>query len=155
MIKKEAVGQRGKTAQDLTKAVLEKMNTSSDFAYDRVSDARAAGGKLKKQLCDYLCWHKAANNMCYSVPLEVKSTEHDYRITKAHLTQLQKLHMVAKAGADPHVLVLFKGLSKWRIAPITFFGFGVPSWDMSSLPLFDTAQEALESTGLFPRIRQR
>lgn len=155
VMKKESIGQRGKTAQDLVQKHLDLLNEAyAGFSYIRLMDARAAGGRLKKQMSDFICWHsKLVVNELYnrlSMPLEVKSTEHSHLLTKAHLTQLPMLNKVALSGASPFVLVLFKGLEKWRIAPISFFHFGATSWNMSNLPLFDTAQQALESTGYFP-----
>lgn len=147
--KKEGIGERGKIAQQLTEKYLKKVNDQhANFAYERLPDARAAGGHLKKQLCDYLCWFEP-----YSLPLEVKSTEHDYRISKDAISQLPLLKKVRLAGGRPYVLVLFKTIEKWRVAPIDYFAFGVPSWDMRDLPLFDSAEEALSSTGFFPKLR--
>lgn len=153
-VKKESIGQRGKTAQDEAKKVLDKMNTKdAHFTYVRLADARAAGGRLKKQLSDYICWWwRIDTGVKYSMPLEVKSTEHDYRIGKDDITQLPMLKKSYQAGAYPFVLVLFKGLNQWRIAPIDFFEFGKPSWDMSELKLFDTPEAALSSTGFFPTL---
>lgn len=145
-MKKETVGQRGKTAEKLAQEHLDSLNARFiSFAYERLPDARAAGGRFKATISDYLCWYNGR-----SVPLEVKSTEHDYRLPKDALAQLPRLHKVSKAGAHPHVLVLFKGLEKWRIAPADFFVFGVPSWDMRDLPLFDSVRDALNSTDVFP-----
>lgn len=143
---KESVGERGKTAEKAVTRHFDILNTRfAHFAFERLSDARAAGGRLKKQISDYLVWWGQWN-----VPLEVKSTEHDYRLSKDAISQLPKLNKVALAGAKPHVLVLFKTIEKWRIAPISYFDYGVPSWDMRDLPLYDSAQQALESTGYFP-----
>jgi hypothetical protein len=127
-IKKESIGQRGKTAQDLTQKHLDKLNEKhAGFTYIRLQDARAAGGRLKKQMSDFICWWCDADaGVRFSMPLEVKSTEHDYRISKDHLTQLPMLRKVWLAGAEPFVLVLFKSIEKWRIAPIDFFPFGQP-----------------------------
>jgi penicillin-binding protein-related factor A (putative recombinase) len=145
-MKKESIGERGKTAEKAVMSHFDRLNTRfMAFAYERTSDARAAGGRLKKQLSDFLCWWTGT-----SIPLEVKSTEHDYRLPSDHLTQLPRLKKVAKAGARPYVLVLFKGLAQWRIAPVDYFEFGKPSWDMRDLPLYASAQAALESTGDFP-----
>jgi hypothetical protein len=151
-IKKESVGQRGKTAQDLTQAHLTKLNNRFiGFAFERVKDARAARGGATKALCDFLCWYKESPaHYGINMPLEVKSTEHDYRLPYASLSQLPSLNKVYKAGALPYVLVLFKGLEKWRIAPIHYFSYGVKSWDMRDLPLFDSAEDALNSTNIFP-----
>jgi Holliday junction resolvase len=143
--KKESLGQRGKDAEKSARDVLEEWNTKhATFAFERLADARAAGGRIKKQISDYMCWHLP---LC--IPLEVKSTEHPYRLPKANLEQLPRLKKVALAGAKPLVLVEFKTIG-WRIAPVSYFQFGVPSWDMSDLPVFATAKEALQSTGFFP-----
>lgn len=152
---KEGVGDRGKYAEKEVTKVLEGWNNLASFAFERLPDARAARGRLKAALCDFLCWYRIPNgsddiNIC--VPLEVKSTEHKggYLLTKTALEQLPRLNKVALASADPFVLVYFKVTDRWRIAPISFFPHGQPSWNMSSLPEFPTAKAALESTGFFP-----
>lgn len=148
---KESVGQRGKTAEKAVAKHFDTLNTRfAHFAFERLSDARSAGGMLKKQISDYLVWWGQ-----WSVPLEVKSTEHDYRLPNTALSQLPKLNKISLAGAKPYVLVLFKKLNQWRIAPASYFAFGVPSWDMRDLPLYDSAQDALESTGYFPILTEK
>jgi hypothetical protein len=152
-VKKEAVGQRGKNAEKEVTKVLEAWNNLATFAFDRLPDARMARGRMKSALSDFLVWHYIPNGsdeITLSIPLEVKSTEHDYRLTKAALEQLPRLKKVSMAGAYPVVLVYFKGIDKWRVAQIDFFEYGLPSWDMSELPVFDTPDAALQSTGLFP-----
>lgn len=151
-IKKAAarvVGQRGKTAEKEVQKHLEKLNGEYfDFAFSRLPDARAAGGRLAAVMCDYLCWYRGL-----SLPLEVKEIAHDFRLPKASLSQLAILKKVAEAGAKPYVLVLFTTIGKWRIAPISAFEFDVPSWDMSEIPTFDSAAEAMASAG-FPPLRK-
>lgn len=144
--KKETIGERGKNAEAEVTKVLEVWNGAyASFAYERLPDARAARGRLKAQIADFMVW-----NLPHNIPLEVKSTEHNYRIEKDKLDQLPRLKKVALAGAKCYVLVHFKTIDKWRVAPISYFEFGVPSWDMSNLKTFDTPKEALESTGFFP-----
>lgn len=159
LVKKEELGQRGKRAEKSVRDHFEKLNEQyATFCYERLPDARAAMGRIKKQMADYLCWWRDTDEVGdydfrYQVPLEVKSTEHDYRLAKDKLEQLPKLKKVAMAGAFPHVLVHFKAIDKWRIAPADYFESGVPSWDMRDLPTFESAQAALESTGLFPKLK--
>lgn len=143
--KKETIGQRGKNAEKEVTSVLEEFNNLSAFAYERLPDARAAGGRIKAMICDFLVWHATR-----SILLEVKSVEHDYRLPKANLEQLPRLNKVEKAGGVGVVLVHFKTIDKWRVARTSFFEYGVPSWDMSGLAVFDTPKEALQSTGWFP-----
>lgn len=144
-IKKESVGQRGKDAESEVRKLFDQWNEQhASFAFERLPDARAAGGRIKKQLSDYMVW-----NLPHNIPLEVKSLEHAFRLPKANLDQLPRLKKVALAGAKPFVLVHFKPVG-WRIAPISFFEFGVTSWDMSDFPIFPSAKDALQSTGFFP-----
>lgn len=159
VIKEEGVGQRGKTAQKLVQDYFKIINERfATFSYMRIPDARAAGGRLGKVCGDFLCWWLDTDGdyrFNYSVPLEVKSTKHDYRLPAKSVPQLPALKKLAKSGAQPYVLVLFKGIGKWRIAHIDYFGFGVSSFDMRDLPLYDTVQAAVESTGVFPRYETR
>jgi penicillin-binding protein-related factor A (putative recombinase) len=149
MMKKESIGQRGKTAEKATQDHLEKLNNKYlDFAYSRLPDARAAGGRLKAAICDFMIW---SGGRC--VPLEVKSTEHNFRLAKDKLAQLPNLKKVERAGADPFVLVLHTTTGLWRIAPIRFFEFGHPSWDLTSFPTFASAGDALNSVGFLPVLK--
>lgn len=150
-MKKESIGQRGVTAQKTAEAHLKYLNTRvASFTFERMPDARAAMGRAKKAVSDYLCWWKPVGTPALNVPLEVKSTEHDYRLPGNNLTQLPKLKLLAKCGANPYVVVWFKGINKWRIAPISFFETGLPSWDMRELPVYPDFKAAIESTGVFP-----
>lgn len=146
---KESVGERGKYAEKQVRDLFDKLNTeNSSFAYERVVDARAARGAVGKALSDFLVWSNP-----YNIPLEVKSTLHKLRLPSSAITQLPRLKKVAMAGAKPYVLVYFKTLDAWRVAPASWFEFGVPSWDMSELPTHPTCEQALFSTGYFPRLR--
>lgn len=157
---KEGVGDRGKYAEKEVTKVLEGWNALANFAFERLPDARAAGGRIKAQISDFMCWHRQrpqelglgrlAQNLC--IPLEVKSTEHKggYLLKREALDQLPRLKKAQLAGTVPVVLVYFKAHDFWRVAPIDFFVYDVSSWNMSSLPTFPTAKAALASTGFFP-----
>lgn len=143
---KESVGQRGKYAEKIVTALLKQANDASIyFAFERLPDARAARGVIKKTLSDYLLWFKGK-----SILLEVKSTEHDYRLTRDAIPQLPTLRKISKAGGKCYVLVLHKTTELWRVMPIEFFAAGVPSWDMRSIGTFPSAKEALNSLALLP-----
>jgi len=150
----ERIGQRGKDAEKDVRQVLEGWNNLACFAFDRLPDARAARGRMKSSLADYMVWYAPGGHR-FNIPLEVKSTEHStkrggYLLSASALDQLPLLKKVALAGANPFVLVYFKKFDYWRVAHIHFFSFGESSWDMSECPTFPTAKAALESTGFFP-----
>ncbi len=156
VMKKEEIGQRGKTAEADVTDVLDAWNTGlSTFAFERLPDARSNGPHAKAQICDFMIWFKRitqGDRLC--IPLEVKSTEHTggYLLTKKALEQLPRLNKSRLAGTYPFVLVYFKATFVWRIAPIEFFSYGQPSWDMSECRAFGTPKDALQSTGFFPNI---
>lgn len=133
--------QRGKAAEKAVQTVLGSWNKRfSDFAYLRMPDARAAMGRMKAMPADYLYF-----NGDFGGFIEVKETRHEIRLAKDKLAQLSVLRKFALAGARSVVLVYHSTLGKWRIAKLEFFNEGVPSWDLSSLPLHDSAEEAMGS----------
>lgn len=149
---KKQIADRGKGAEAEVEKCLKRMNELHySFAYDRQPDARAAGGRLKAALCDFLWWWQYVNASGFhsnvSGLLEVKETKHDYRLTKDKLDQLPRMKKVRNAGGKCVVLIHHSTLGKWRITPLEFFISTEvpPSWDLSSLRLYDTPREALNS----------
>lgn len=157
---KKQIADRGKWAESEVEKCLKRMNELHySFAYDRQPDARAAGGRLKAALCDFLWWWQFVGGdgreNRVSGLLEVKETKHDFRLNKDKLDQLPRMKKVKNAGGLGVVMVHHSTLGKWRIIPLTFFiGTEVPpSWDLSSFRLYDTPQEALNwMTEGFPHI---
>lgn len=151
---KEEMGQRGKRAEKSVKDHLKKMSDAvATFAYERLPDARSSGGRVPAQISDYMCWWWRDRQERICIPLEVKSIEHDYRLPKANLDQLPRLNKSALAGTFPLVLVHFKTVDLWRIAPSSYFKFGQPSWDMRDLPTYPTPIAAMTATGHFPTLK--
>lgn len=157
-MKKEAIGDRGKYAEKEVEKVLKRMNDQyMGFAFDRQPDARAARGTMKAALCDFLWWwnYETPEGLSASISglLEVKATEHEYRLAKDRLAQLPRMRKVTYAGGYGVVLVYHSTLEMWRAATLVFFAGDIPpSWDLSKLPLFKTPEAALCSTGLFPTL---
>lgn len=139
---KSAIGTRGKETEKQVKLLLEEFNKRSDFAYDRQPDARAAGGHLKAAICDFIVWFKSGDKNL-SVLLEVKETQHDYRLTRDKVSQLPRMKKVVSAGAYGYIIVYHSTIKKWRIININDLEFGVPSWDLRGLSEeFDTVKDA-------------
>lgn len=153
--KKAAVGDRGKwTEKEVEKVLTAMSNKHLSFAFERLPDARAAGGRLKAQLCDFLCWWESANDReRYSIMLEAKEIQHDYRLPKDKLPQLARMRKVSYAGAEGVVLVYHSTIDKWRCMPLNFFHGDIPpSWDLSSEPVYDNPAAALGRLSFFPSI---
>ena len=155
---KKEIADRGKWAEKEVQKHLDVLNNQyHDFAYDRQPDARAAGGRLKAALCDFLWWWRAGTTHRVSGLLEVKETKHDYRLAKDKLDQLPRMRKVRNAGGYGLVLVYHSTIGKWRSIPVEWFNGPIPpSWDLSDVPTHDTAQKALEAHPvLFPKAREQ
>lgn len=140
---------RGKWAEQQVEKVLKKLNEQNvAFAYERLADARAARGAFKAQISDFLYWWKYEgafrSSVSVSGAIEVKETKHDFRLTKDKLEQLPRMRKVVRAGGIGLVIVYHSTIQKWRQVPLDFLDGDIPpSWDISELPLYDSAAAAL------------
>lgn len=132
---------RGKSTEKAVEKVLSAWNEAhSDFAWHRFPDARAAMGRLKAQPSDYLYFAGSFGGL-----LEVKETKHDYRLPRDKISQLPVMRKFSMAGATNIVLVHHSTTNLWRIAYLSYFEGTPPSWDMSDLPTYASAEAALNT----------
>ena len=139
-----SISNTGKKAEKLVEAVLKKWNNRSGFAYFRLPDSRAARNFLMAQPGDfaYYCGPRAGI-------LEVKSTQHTYRLAKDKISQLPTLKKLSAAGAANLVLVQHTTENVWRILYPGGLDSSVPSWDLREVETYPDAESALLSTGYF------
>ena len=139
-----SISNTGKKAEKLVEAVLKKWNNRSGFAYFRLPDSRAARNFLMAQPGDfaYYCGPRAGI-------LEVKSTQHSYRLAKDKISQLPTLKKLSAAGAANLVLVNHTTEGVWRVLYPDGLDASVPSWDLREVPTYPDAESALFSTGYF------
>lgn len=122
---------RGKDAEKLVKRHLDKLSLKSDTASYRLPDAHA--GSFQATLSDFLLLHKGVMYL-----LEVKETQHDYRLPHGNYSpdQVARMRRFQLAGAEAHVLVYHAKLGKWRTAPVDYFLERTGgSWDLRNLSL--------------------
>ena len=138
------ISNTGKKAEKLVEAVLKKWNNNSGFAYFRLQDSRAARNFLVAQPGDfaYYCGPRAGI-------LEVKSTQHPYRLARDKISQLPTLKKLSAAGAANLVLVQHTTENVWRILYPGGLDASVPSWDLRNVETYPDAESALFSTGYF------
>jgi len=137
-------GQRGKSAEKVVESILRGWNTKANFAYWRLPDSRSARSYLAAQPGDFVYFADP-----YAGIIEVKETLHAVRIAKDKISQLPNLHKLSLAGAHSIVVVHHSTTKLWRAIHPHQLPFGVASWDLSGFPSFDTAEDALISTGYF------
>ena len=139
-----SVSNSGKKAEKLVEAVLKKWNNRAGFAYFRLPDSRAARNFLTAQPGDfaYYCGPRAGI-------LEVKSTQHPYRLAKDKISQLPTLKKLSAAGAANLVLVNHTTEGVWRVLYPGGLDASVPSWDLRAVETYPDAESALLSTRYF------
>lgn len=134
----------GKKAEKLVETVLKKWNAQARFAYFRLQDSRAARNFLVAQPGDFAYFSGSRAGI-----IEVKSTQHAYRIAKDKISQLPTLKKLSMAGASNLVLVQHYTEGVWRVLYPGGLDASVPSWDLREVPTYPDAESALLSTGYF------
>ena len=139
---KSAIGQRGKWAEKEVQKILDGLSRMhAEFDYERLPDARAARGAVKAQVADFAWFSPGKHGL-----VEVKETEHDFRLPRDKLAQLPRMRKRALAGGRVLVLVYHSQHMRWRAIPLAWFDGPIPpSWDLSNRPNFATAEEAFYS----------
>ena len=139
-----SISNTGKKAEKLVETVLKKWNNRSGFAYFRLPDSRSARNFLTAQPGDfaYYC------GPCAGI-LEVKSTQHPYRLAKDKISQLPTLKKLSAAGAANLVLVQHTTENVWRVLYPGGLDASVPSWDLRKVETYPDAESALLSTRYF------
>ena len=141
---KVPLGDRGKAAEKTVEAVLKRWNGRGDFAYWRLPDARSARNFLAAQPGDFAYFNKPRAGI-----IEVKETQHSYRIAKDKISQLATLKKLDLAGASSVILIHHSVEDVWRAVLPYDLDSSVPSWDLRDFPTFATAEVALISTDFF------
>ena len=137
----------GKSAERAVQNVLEALKQSEPkFDYQRLYDATSARGAFQAQVSDFLFFMPNVHGA-----IEVKSTEHFYRIKKQAFTtsQMSRLKRRMDAGGEAWVIVHHHIPDLWRAVPFSdcyeAFTGGKASMDMTERYLtFATAAESVE-----------
>lgn len=133
-MRKASIGQRGKFAEGEVRKLLERQsNAHAAFDYNRIYDARSAGGRFPGQPGDFGFYRTEAHGL-----IEAKEIGHDHRLPKDKLAQLPKLHKRQLAGGTIIVLVFHTATELWRMVPFKWLWDRrtQPSWDLSEFPTY-------------------
>lgn len=136
---------RGKAAEKAVQEYLERWEkAAAGREFNRLVDSKAAGRIIKAAAADFE-WF--CSNCCEDLHglIEVKETQHEYRLSRDKLPQLPRLRKRANAGGTCFVLVNHSTLGKWRLAPVKYLTStgDKGSWNLSDLLAFDTAKDAM------------
>ena len=136
---------RGKEEEAEVRKFLEALGKRrADFDFLRLPDARAAGGRMAAMPADFEFFMPFVHGL-----IEVKAVDHPFRIAKDKVSQLASMKKRELAGGRCFLLVHHTPTDVWRVIKAADMAFGVPSWDFSTYPNFDSASSALLSTGVF------
>jgi hypothetical protein len=132
---------RGKSAEKEVDSLFKMWNISSKFAYQRMPDARAAGGRLAAQVADFIV-STAPEGPHW---LEVKETA-SMRLARDKVKQLPSLKKFHLAGMPYLVLVYQTKLDRWLLCPPEFFtDSAAPSWSLKDVTQHLTPESALST----------
>lgn len=150
---KTGIGQRGKHAEKAVREYLETVNNRiAEFEFERIYDARAAGGRFPARTGDFVL----IMPLSY-VTLEVKEVDHESRLPKKNFKndQIARLHKRQLAGGTVEILVFHAPSRTWRAPCLDFFLSRLhdSSWDLSGFASFVSCGQALESK--LPQLKAR
>jgi len=140
---KSKFADRGKVAEDAVKTYLAWWQLQSPYREaNRLTDTKAAGRIIKAAAADfeYFCGDPIRHGL-----IEVKETEHEYRLARYKVSQLARLRKREKCGGHSYVLVYHSTINCWRAATTEYLATtgDKGSWNLSDLPLFAILEHAL------------
>jgi hypothetical protein len=140
---KNSLADRGKKAEEAVKKALANWEkASSDREVERLLDTRAAGRTVKAAAADFAFYSGGAHGL-----IEVKSTEHEFRLARPNITQLPRMRKRELCGGVCLVLVHHSTLNLWRVATVEYLSTtgDKGSWNLMDLRTYETPGNALAS----------
>lgn len=136
---------RGKVAETATQKYLDKWHQHPRREYSRLVDTKAAGRIIKAAAADFEFFCENEDAQVFFGLLEVKQTEHDYRLARDKVPQFARMRKRANCGGTCIVLVYHSTINKWRALDVEWMTANGDkgSWNLTDLPSFATAGEAL------------
>ena len=139
----------GKYAEGKMKDYLEKRKAEDPaFDYERLYDARSAGGRFPSQIADFAYYYKDDKAAFHGV-VEVKEVHHEFRLPKKNFDpgKFGRLARRRQAGGGIVIVICFLPAKLWRIVPFEFFEerSGQPSWDLSQFPTYKSVDAAIST----------
>jgi hypothetical protein len=141
---RKKLSQQGKSAESLVKKYCEREAERRGIAFhwERIPDARAAGGRFTPVAGDFRMGYGGR----YAV-VEVKETTAIHKLPKKNYSRdaIARLYKHHLSGAVTAVLVRHMPLDVWVVMPIKhIFDADTPSWSTLEFPHFESADIALD-----------
>jgi hypothetical protein len=143
--RKKSLGQRGKKPEDKIQEVLADLGKQADFDWERIYDARSAGGKFPTRAADFAFYWPGTHGL-----IEVKEVKHDYRVPAGNFNSAQVGRMYKRqlAGGLNVILVYHSSTDLWRCLSLDYvrqvLDSGAASFDLRKERQYTCAEEALQ-----------
>jgi hypothetical protein len=136
--------EQGKSAESIVKKYCEREHERRGIAFhwERIPDARAAGGRFTPVAGDFRMGYGGR----YAV-IEIKETTAAHRLPKKNYTSdaVARLYKHHLSGAVTAVIVRHMPADVWVVMPIKhIFDTEAPSWSTLEFPHFESADIALD-----------
>ena len=138
--KENRFANRGAKAEEYVAKALKAWSDQPGREANRLTDSKAAGRIIKAAAADFEFFCEAGHGL-----IEVKETEHEYRLARDKVPQLPRLRKRANCGGVCLVVVRHSTLNVWRVldAQVMAVTGDKGSWNLSNIPTFRTLEEAL------------
>lgn len=133
---------RGKKSEDaMSKFLSAWALTHPNREANRLTDSKAAGRIIKAAAADFEYFCKAGHGL-----IEVKETEHEYRLARDKVPQLARLRKRTHCGGVCFVAVFHSTLRKWRIVDATYLAAtgDKGSWNLGDVAAYDDLTTAMQ-----------
>lgn len=148
--KENRFANRGKKAEDFVTKFLKMWSENplrpGHREANRLTDSKAAGRIIKAAAADFEFFCNLPHGTYHGL-IEVKETEHEYRLARDKVPQLPRLRKRANCGGLCLVVVHHSTLKVWRVldAQVLAATGDKGSWNLTAVPTYRTLEEALES----------
>ena len=107
---------------------------------NRLTDSKAAGRIIKAAAADFEYFCLQGHGL-----IEVKETEHEYRLARDKVPQLARLRKRTNCGGLCLVVVFHSTLKQWRVVDTTYLATtgDKGSWNLGDIPLYDDLATAV------------
>lgn len=149
--RKSKFADRGKTAENAVQKFLSRWaDGHSTREFNRLVDTKAAGRIIKSSPADFEYFALDGAAPTHGL-IEVKETEHEYRLARSKVPQLPRLVKREKAGGRCFVLIFHSTTKVWRCISAAWLQAGGDkgSWNVGHHSAHETPEAALASV-LFP-----
>lgn len=138
---------RGTWAEKEVKEFLEEWEAGSVYReFNRLTDSKAAGRIIKAAAADFEYFTDEYLKHIHGL-IEVKETEHTYRLARDKVSQLPRLRKREKCGGTSYVVVYHSVSKLWRAMSVKYLTTtgDKGSWNLTDLPCYGTCGLALKA----------